>query len=373
MFMVKVNNQKSVMDLLMLCTNATLAADKDSRLHGFNKKESLEEDVLVDVQLKDEPDVDPEEVKENVEELLADTKELPDESESTVIVRDVEELEDPTEKEDDEEVEESLEEDVKSDIVEPLVKDEEEAIKGYETAIDELENKEENVPEETKKEIIDTFEHIEDEEKEHIDEIKEVTDSVTESIEVSESKDVPVVDCKVNDVITHCEDEKPVDCLGEKKPLEKPLTENEQISEDTHNKYVIPEGDKVKAFNNAVVYAQKENCPFIYGYTNGRLDGKFFALQQPIRCKGEDTVNKVVDEFNKKYKNSVVVYVAYPDQEVVEECLKEEAPTDVAATLEAGISEVFKESDPVEVDDISDEEFVEEFGKAMIERHNKQN
>jgi hypothetical protein len=37
--------------------------------------------------------------------------------------------------------------------------------------------------------------------------------------------DNAVVDCEVADVITHSEDEKPVDCKGEKKPLEKPLTE----------------------------------------------------------------------------------------------------------------------------------------------------
>lgn len=40
-----------------------------------------------------------------------------------------------------------------------------------------------------------------------------------------EKPDNAVVDCKVNNVIAHCEDEKPVDCKGEKKPLEKPLTE----------------------------------------------------------------------------------------------------------------------------------------------------
>ena len=38
--------------------------------------------------------------------------------------------------------------------------------------------------------------------------------------------DNAVVDCKVADVVTHCEDEKPVDCEGKKKPLEKPLTES---------------------------------------------------------------------------------------------------------------------------------------------------
>ena len=42
--------------------------------------------------------------------------------------------------------------------------------------------------------------------------------------------DNAVVDCKVNKVITHSEDEKPVDCKGEKKPLEKPLTE--ELGED---------------------------------------------------------------------------------------------------------------------------------------------
>jgi hypothetical protein len=38
--------------------------------------------------------------------------------------------------------------------------------------------------------------------------------------------DNAVVDCKVADVVTHSKDEKPVDCKGEKKPLEKPLTES---------------------------------------------------------------------------------------------------------------------------------------------------
>lgn len=42
--------------------------------------------------------------------------------------------------------------------------------------------------------------------------------------------DNAVVDCEVADIITHSEDEKPVDCEGEKKPLEKPLTED--LSED---------------------------------------------------------------------------------------------------------------------------------------------
>ena len=44
--------------------------------------------------------------------------------------------------------------------------------------------------------------------------------------------DNAVVDCKVADVIAHSEDEKPVDCEGKKKPLEKPLTEVKSYLEE---------------------------------------------------------------------------------------------------------------------------------------------
>jgi hypothetical protein len=50
-----------------------------------------------------------------------------------------------------------------------------------------------------------------------------------ESDQELEGIDNAVVDCKVNKVITHSEDEKPVDCEGKKKPLEKPLTESSLV------------------------------------------------------------------------------------------------------------------------------------------------
>ena len=51
-----------------------------------------------------------------------------------------------------------------------------------------------------------------------------------ESDQELEGTDNAVVDCEVADVITHSEDEKPLDCEMEKAPLEKPLTED--LSED---------------------------------------------------------------------------------------------------------------------------------------------
>lgn len=60
-----------------------------------------------------------------------------------------------------------------------------------------------------------------------------------ESDQVLHGTDNAVVDCKVAKVVTHSEDEKPVDCEGKKKPLEKPLTETiEDIDDASVNECV---------------------------------------------------------------------------------------------------------------------------------------
>lgn len=138
-----------------------------------------------------------------------------------------------------------------------LVKDEEEAIAGYEEAAKVVETSDI----ENKEEILDTLKHIKEEEVEHIEELTdlvtveetEVTpDPENENDPISTEEDVEgeelvehineehpaiesdqelqgidnaVVDCKVAKVITHSEDEKPLNCEMKNKPLEKPLTE----------------------------------------------------------------------------------------------------------------------------------------------------
>ena len=76
-----------------------------------------------------------------------------------------------------------------------------------------------------------------------------------------------------------------------------------------------PEGDKVKAYNNALTYAKKENKPFIYGYTN--RNGKFFAIDTPMKVSVSPA--DAEKEFRKRYKNCSVVYVAYPDKEFIKD------------------------------------------------------
>lgn len=270
--------------------------------------------------------------------------------------------------------------------------------------------------------------------------------------------DNAVVDCKVNKVITHSEDEKPVDCKGEKKPLEKPLTEDlnkdklqvmeeylkatkfasldtewedegkfyidiigayldytprtnmftlglsiyhasednnaeyperhtdeeefsydslaemyedeeckeildrlyednsakltKSLSEETHAKYAKPEGDRVQAYNNALKYAKKAGKPYIYGYSQIG-DGKFFALEQPVKVSS--TPAEAEKEFKNRYKRCSVVYMVYPDKDFVEsleeasyrgfayyeypvgsKCHVRETPTSFVATNENG-------------------------------------
>lgn len=157
------------------------------------------------------------------------------------------------EAEEDEAVSEIEEISTPEEAVDFLVRDEEEAVAGYEAAAEIVEASDA----ENKEEILDVIEHIKEEEIEHIeelealvepteeaseDEIDEVSDEeeieveeeiLTEDAEAEqelEGTDNAVVDCKVADVITHSEDEKPVDCEGKKKPLEQPLTEATDVS-----------------------------------------------------------------------------------------------------------------------------------------------
>ena len=80
-----------------------------------------------------------------------------------------------------------------------------------------------------------------------------------------------------------------------------------KLKEDTHAKYAQPEGDRVSANKNALKYANKYKVPFIYGYTD--RNGKFFALNQPIKCTD---LKKQTAEFKTKYTRCNVVDVAYP-------------------------------------------------------------
>ena len=285
----------------------------------------------------------------------------------------------------------------KEETIDTLVRDEQEAIEGYEKAKVEIEANSE-MTEEEKEAVLEVIEHIKEEEIEHIEELTELveTEEDDKAEDVAEpevlnegiKEDIKAYGDKLeadiakydyvnivagllpidygwdtNDVgfsgyedlavdvykegNTYCvleylENENgPVDgdpevtaefetmddlvrYLLDRKYITEAEVSKTSITEETHAKYAKPEGDRRAAYNNALVYAKKENKPFIYGYTNHT--GKFFALAQPIKMTKEPA--ECEKEFRHQYKNCSVVAVVYPDKSFLREKLNENLTSD---------------------------------------------
>ena len=95
--------------------------------------------------------------------------------------------------------------------------------------------------------FFDSFDHdfgVTPDDEELVEHVNEEHPAI-ESDQELHGIDNAVVDCKVAKVITHSEDEKPVDCEGKKKPLEKPLTEG-WIEEG--DRFTIDDGNGVEHY-----------------------------------------------------------------------------------------------------------------------------
>ena len=172
-----------------------------------------------------------------------------------------------------------------------LVADEIEAINGYDDAKAEIMD----TPIEHKDNILDTIDHIKEEEQEHIDELIGATTEI------------------------------PFDKEEAKEEHQDFAAEEGELAEETHAKYAKPEGDRIAAYNNALKYAKKESKPFIYGYTQTG-DGKFFALEQPIKVSSSPA--EAEEEFRNQHKRCSTVYMAYPEKEFVDESLEADTVID---------------------------------------------
>ena len=171
-----------------------------------------------------------------------------------------------------------------------LVADEIEAINGYEDAKSEIID----TPIAHKDNILDTIDHIKEEEQEHIDEL---IDAATEiPFDKEEETTVSEVEEPLNQDFPEVDEESE----------EKSLTETK----------AKPEGNKVKSYNDGLKLAKLNSKPVIYGYTNSSYGNKFFALDEPIVC---DNVSDETKKFKKQYKSCNVVYVAYPNDQFIED------------------------------------------------------
>ena len=171
-----------------------------------------------------------------------------------------------------------------------LVADEIEAINGYDDAKAEIID----TPIAHKDNILDTIDHIKGEEQEHIDELINATTEIP--FDKEEETPAPEVEDPLNQDFPEVDEESE----------EKSLTETK----------AKPEGDKVKSYNDGLKLAKLHSKPVIYGYTNSSYGNKFFALDDPIVC---DNVSDETKKFRQQYKSCNVVYVAYPNDQFVED------------------------------------------------------
>jgi len=126
---------------------------------------------------------------------------------------------------------------------------------------------------------------------------------------VKPSKEVPIVDCKKYDVVTHSEDEKPLDCKMEKKPLEKPLTEEadefveltdedfeESLTEAKKDEDELPPDPEVVKLET-----HQELNDLVAGEIstiNDYEEVKADIIEKPVEHKDDiiDTINHIEDE-----------------------------------------------------------------------------
>lgn len=195
-----------------------------------------------------------------------------------------------------------------------LVADEIEAINGY----DDAKAKIIDTPIEHKDSILDIIDHIKEEEQEHIDEL---IDATTEIPFDKEETPAPEIEEPLNQDFSEVDEESE----------EKSLTETK----------AKPEGDKVKSYNDGLKLAKLHNKPVIYGYTNSSYGNKFFVLDDPIVC---DNVSDETKKFRQQYKSCNVVYVAYPNGQLIEHLLKEDIKFD------ADGNEIFTKEEQEEYD-----------------------
>jgi hypothetical protein len=161
-----------------------------------------------------------------------------------------------------------------------------------------------------------------------------------------EEPDNAVVDCKVNKVIAHSEDEKPVDCLGKKKPLEKPLTE--EASEIIYLSHALREEIAIRACDlDKIKQLDLEACK-IYedAYDAGLVDG---AEEEQKLCRqyGVKTFNRA-ELFDMLTKDAKVDWdtIEWTYQKEIEEAkkmtadeLKDKYGTDNVDLINAGREE----------------------------------
>lgn len=182
------------------------------------------------------------------------------------------------------------------DALSDLIRDEYEAIDGYEAADETVQHA--DIDEDEKDEILDTLDHIKEEEEEHIDELKELCpecDPVAEPEKLEEAADDEVAD-KEAEV-----EEIPEEDIPEEEAEDSEENENEEVS------------DLDSAYEAALEIANESGVGQVFGYA--RKETEEFVAIEPFEV---DDPEAVEDDLMAVYDDVAYAYVAYPEKELEE-------------------------------------------------------
>ena len=185
------------------------------------------------------------------------------------------------------------------DALADLIKDEYEAIDGYEVADETVQHA--DIDEDEKDEILDTLDHIKEEEEEHIDELKELCpDCDPEEEPTKESEEV-------NEKLEEAADDEATD---EEPEAEEIPEEEAEDSEETENEEVL---DLDSAYEAAFEIANESGVGQVFGYA--RKETEEFVAIEPFEV---DDPEAVEDDLMAVYDDVAYAYVAYPEKSLEE-------------------------------------------------------
>jgi hypothetical protein len=197
------------------------------------------------------------------------------------------------------------------DALSDLIRDEYEAIDGYEVADETIQHA--DIDEEDKDEILDTLDHIKEEEEEHIDELKELC---PECDPVAEPETEPVAEPevepeKLEEAAEEVDDEEAAEeAEVEEIPEEESPEEEAEDSEENENEEV---SDLDSAYEAALEIANESGVGQVFGYA--RKETEEFVAIEPFEV---DDPEAVEDDLMAVYDDVAYAYVAYPERSLEE-------------------------------------------------------
>jgi hypothetical protein len=190
------------------------------------------------------------------------------------------------------------------DALADLIKDEYEAIDGYEVADETIQHA--DIDEDEKDEILDTLDHIKEEEEEHIDELKELcpecdtkeeptdeSEEATEKLEEAADDEEAAEEAEVEEI--------PEEDIPEEEAEDSEENENEEVS------------DLDSAYEAALEIANESGVGQVFGYAKKETE-EFVAIE-PFEV---DDPEAVEEDLMAVYDDVAYAYVAYPEKELEE-------------------------------------------------------